>query len=296
MGRHLTFTVTTRNAAGAHVDADAAPAYRVYENQSAETLMTGNMAAFDDPNTTGFYAATISLSGANGFEAFRIYTIYVTAAIAGVTANKSFNFVCLRSETVQELATGPVSNTEVLGVVNQRLNRQETSVDRELRAALKRITGALDCLQEVEEVTLPVGQQHINLPADFKRLTAVEVAGRELAPMERAEALEYAFDGAQGMPGLYSIWKDRMDFDAAPRADTPVRLSFITYHPGDVAAILLGDEFREAVYALTASNVAANLGGLDGLADFWLGRYHQEMSVLARNERVPVASVRYRDL
>lgn len=89
----LTFPVNTHDASsGAATDADAVPAYRVYEDETATAILTGNMAKLDDTNTTGFYTEQITLSAANGFEKGKCYTIYISAAVDSVTGTKSHTF------------------------------------------------------------------------------------------------------------------------------------------------------------------------------------------------------------
>lgn len=89
----LTFTVTThRFDTGALTDADAVPAYRVYEDETGAAILTGNMAKLDDANTTGFYSEQLTLSAANGFEAGKSYAVYVTAAVNSVTGGQSGGF------------------------------------------------------------------------------------------------------------------------------------------------------------------------------------------------------------
>jgi hypothetical protein len=89
----LTFTaITHRFDTGALTDADAVPAYRIYEDETGTAILTGNTAKLDDASTTGFYSEQITLSAANGFEAGKSYSIYVTAAVNSVTGGQTFNF------------------------------------------------------------------------------------------------------------------------------------------------------------------------------------------------------------
>ncbi len=62
-------------------DADAVPAYRIYEDENSTAILTGNMAKLDDANTTGFYTELIECTAANGFEAGKTYTVYITATV-----------------------------------------------------------------------------------------------------------------------------------------------------------------------------------------------------------------------
>lgn len=89
----LTFpAITHRFDTGALTDADAVPAYRVYEDETSTAILTGNMAKLDDANTTGFYTEAITLSAANGFEKGKCYTIYITATVNSVTGGSFHTF------------------------------------------------------------------------------------------------------------------------------------------------------------------------------------------------------------
>lgn len=75
-----TFSPTTNEPA----DADGAPAYRVYEDETATPILTGTMATLDAANTDGFYSEQITLSAANGLESGKSYTIRIFATVGGV--------------------------------------------------------------------------------------------------------------------------------------------------------------------------------------------------------------------
>jgi hypothetical protein len=94
----LTFPVMThRFSTGVLTDADAVPAYRVYEDETSTAILTGNMAKLDDANTTGFYSEAITLSAANGFEKGKCYTVYITATTDSV-AQGYFHTFQVRAE------------------------------------------------------------------------------------------------------------------------------------------------------------------------------------------------------
>lgn len=75
-----TFSPTTNEPA----DADGAPTYRVYEDETTAPILTGTMAALDAANTDGFYSEQITLSAANGLESGKSYTIRIFATVGGV--------------------------------------------------------------------------------------------------------------------------------------------------------------------------------------------------------------------
>lgn len=93
IGDNLVFTVTTHLASsGALTDADAVPAYRVYEDETGTAILTGNMAKLDDANTTGFYSESLACTSGNGFENGKSYSVYISAAVSSVTGAISYGF------------------------------------------------------------------------------------------------------------------------------------------------------------------------------------------------------------
>jgi hypothetical protein len=82
---NLKFYAQTSSSTGAAVDADSAPGYRVYEDQTGSALVTGSMAQLDSGNTDGFYSAAIDLTPANGFERGKSYVVRFSAPVSSVT-------------------------------------------------------------------------------------------------------------------------------------------------------------------------------------------------------------------
>lgn len=79
----ITFVCNThKNDASA--DADSAPSYRVYEDETATPILTGSLATLDASNTDGFYSEQITASTANGFEYGKCYTIRIAATVDAV--------------------------------------------------------------------------------------------------------------------------------------------------------------------------------------------------------------------
>jgi hypothetical protein len=84
----LTFSVNTHRVdTGAAADADSAPTYRVYEDETGTPILTGTMALLDDANTLGQYSEQITLSAANGLERGKCYTIRIAATVNSVAGS-----------------------------------------------------------------------------------------------------------------------------------------------------------------------------------------------------------------
>jgi len=93
IGDNLVFSICCHDPdTGVLTDADAAPTYRIYEDETATAILTGTMAKLDDANTTGFYTELIACTAANGFEDGKTYTVYIEATVDGDTGGICFSF------------------------------------------------------------------------------------------------------------------------------------------------------------------------------------------------------------
>ena len=93
IGDYFTFSVTTHDPdTGVLTDADAVPAYRIYEDEIAVPILTGNMAKLDDVGTTGFYTERIACTSANGFEDGKSYNIDIVATVDGDQGGITYAF------------------------------------------------------------------------------------------------------------------------------------------------------------------------------------------------------------
>jgi len=91
IGDNLVFSICTHDPdTGVLTDADAAPAYRVYEDETAVAILTGTMDKLDDANTTGFYSEILACTALAGFEDGKTYTIYIAATVDGDTGGISY--------------------------------------------------------------------------------------------------------------------------------------------------------------------------------------------------------------
>ena len=93
LGGPLTFSICTHDPdTGVLTDADALPAYRLYEELTAVPILTGTMSKLDDAGTTGFYVEQIDCTVANGFEVGKGYTIYIVATVNLDTGGIPYSF------------------------------------------------------------------------------------------------------------------------------------------------------------------------------------------------------------
>lgn len=89
----LVFSICSHDPdTGILTDADSAPSYRLYEDETATPILTGTMAKLDDANTTGLYTELIACTRANGFEDSKTYTIYIEAMVDSDTGGICYAF------------------------------------------------------------------------------------------------------------------------------------------------------------------------------------------------------------
>jgi hypothetical protein len=105
LNENLTFSITTHDPdTGVLTDADAAPTYRIYEEDTEIAILSGSMDLFDGLNTTGFYLKKIAITTANRFATRKSYTIYITAIVQGDIGGISYAFRVANDIQANEIA------------------------------------------------------------------------------------------------------------------------------------------------------------------------------------------------
>ena len=136
IGDNLVFSVCTHDPdTGALTDADAAPAYRIYEDETATAILSGTMAILDTGNTTGFYTEIIACTTANGFEDGKTYSIYISATVDSDTGGICYGFRAVTAiATLMTSASITVTGPVVTGgdVTTYRGDSYSAGDDREL--------------------------------------------------------------------------------------------------------------------------------------------------------------------
>lgn len=101
LGDSLTFSICTHDPdTGELTDADSAPTYRVYEDETATPILTGTMTTLDAANTIGFYSEQVAGTTANGFEVGKSYTVYIEATVDGDTGGISYGFTVVSAANI----------------------------------------------------------------------------------------------------------------------------------------------------------------------------------------------------
>ena len=143
---YVTFPCNTHTAStGAATDADSAPTYRVYEDETATPILTGSMALLDSSNTAGFYSERIQLTAGNGFEAGKSYTIYISATVDSVVGTMSHTLQILAQVDVAAIEGSDPSDTILASVTDD-----STQIDGSSVNSVAGLIGALNDLSAAE--------------------------------------------------------------------------------------------------------------------------------------------------
>ena len=147
IGDYLTFSVCCHDPDTAVLtDADAAPIYRIYEDETAVPILTGTMAILDNANTTGFYTERVACTAANGFEDGKSYTIYISATVDGATGGICYGFRAISEAAGAGAISKTITITDNLGAV---LDGAEVWVTTDLAGTHTVANGVSDALGHI---------------------------------------------------------------------------------------------------------------------------------------------------
>jgi hypothetical protein len=191
LNESFVFTVCTHDPdTGVLTDADAVPAYRIYEDETGTAILNDNMAKLDDDNTTGFYSEQIAATAANGFEVGKYYSIYISATVDSDTGGKSYTFRCGEPShmLIQGVAQGGTTTTVQLasGAVSSddEFNGDYIvvyDVNDSYAKALRKITDTVNSTDTVTVATLPftpaASDPYVILAADTVNANVTQVLG-----------------------------------------------------------------------------------------------------------------------
>lgn len=180
-----------------------------------------------------------------------------------------------------------ISASEILTAVNNNLERTETNIDTEIRAALKLLSSIGDFLEHKTTDTLSAGTTSINYPTDYKRLQALRLNdgstdGMPLIPITQGEyfarvANKTSADRAE--PTHYAEFYRK--FWPAPISDGnyTATLWFWRYHPDSVSTIYFTDEFEPVIFSLATFYTAAKFGVEEYMAKWRLASIDQILAL-----------------
>ena len=140
LGDNLVFSICTHDPdTWVLTDADSAPAYRIYEDETATPILTGTMAKLDDAGTTGFYTESIVCSAGNGYEVGKTYTIYIEATVDGDKGGIAYAFNVTNIRTTIGVAGAGLTN---INLPNQTMDITG-NITGNLSGSVGSVTGAV---------------------------------------------------------------------------------------------------------------------------------------------------------
>lgn len=156
IGNNLTFTVCTHDPdTGVLTDADSAPSYRVYEDETGTAIATGTMAKLDDGSTTGFYSEQLACTSGNGYEHGKSYNIYISATVDSDTGGMSYAFTAYDYLTAN---TTLIEGSDATDQIRDSVVDDATRIDA---SALNTLSGHSpdNTIADIDNVTTIEGNQ-----------------------------------------------------------------------------------------------------------------------------------------
>lgn len=286
---------TTRFDTGNATDADAVPAYRIYEDETGTAILTGNMALLDSANTAGFYSEQITLSAANGFEKGKSYAIYIAATVNSV-AGATHHTLQIEAEVDANTVSPVVSaNVTQLGGVAQSLTDLKDFADDGYDPATNKVQGVVltDTLTTYTGNTPQTGDSFTRLgaPAGASVSADIVVIDNFVDDLEsrltatRAGYLDNLSAGAAALEATAQSIKaktDQLTFTIANKVDSSIQAA------GDFAQAAADKVWSTAVRILTASTniVLAKGVGVTGFNDLSAAQVNTEVDTALADARL----------
>lgn len=240
IGDNLVFSVCTHDPdTGVLTDADAVPAYRLYEDETDPPILTGNMAKLDDDDTTGFYTELVACTSGNGFENGKSYTIYITATVDGDLGGISYGFKAYdqRKSNVIQWLSQACAAVSVNGVPEVDLTHVMGTILTEGGAG--RLAAAIIKLFDVVTPTLVASD--VMRGTDSANTTVPDAAGT-------ASGLHTTTDGK-----VDAIQTDLGNFSGRTNDQTLLDVLGVPDVAGkDLHTLLVTDRLDQATYGLSA--------------------------------------------
>lgn len=121
IGDNLVFSICCHDPdTGQLTDDDAAPTWRIYEDETGAAIANGTMAKLDDGNTLGFYTELVACTVVAGFEDRKNYTIYIEATVGGDTGG-----ICYTFRAVENSLNTAIPATPTAGSINAYVQRMK---------------------------------------------------------------------------------------------------------------------------------------------------------------------------
>lgn len=286
---------TTRFDTGNATDADAVPAYRIYEDETGTAILTGNMALLDSANTAGFYSEQITLSAANGFEKGKSYAIYIAATVNSV-AGATHHTLQIEAEVDANTVSPVVSaNVTQLGGVAQSLTDLKDFADDGYDPATNKVQGVVltDTLTTYTGNTPQTGDSFTRLgaPAGASVSADIVVIDNFVDDLEsrltatRAGYLDNLSAGAAALEATAQSIKaktDQLTFTIANKVDSSIQAA------GDFAQAAADKVWSTAARILTAGTniVLAKGTGVTGFNDLSAAQVNTEVDTALADARL----------
>ena len=198
-----------------------------------------------------------------------------------------------------------ITKAEILVVVNARLGRAETDIDEELRSALYDISGWADFLLTESDTSTVDGTASYAFPDNCKQMLWIMLDagkdGKRTDPLTKIPMEGYLTyrdnetTADEDEPEYYAIHNELIYPYPVPDAIYVMSQYYSRYHPNDLATILFGEQFREAIYEMTMVKVCEKFQLWDD-AKIHADLFSAELARLLTNIERPPSRAKYRDI
>ncbi|MBA3051880.1 hypothetical protein FP828_03575 [bacterium] len=143
-----------------------------------------------------------------------------------------------------------IEKSEILAIINSRLNRAETDIDEEIRSVLYDISTRANFINKEATADTTASTNYYAVPADFKDMTVIKAD--DATPLDKITFENFQKKIAEvtgtSEPNEYSIKNDFIWLYPNPDKVYTLTMFYSIFHPNDVDTIEFGELFRECIY------------------------------------------------
>ena len=196
-----------------------------------------------------------------------------------------------------------ITAADILGFVNAKLNRSETSIDNQLVDAVQDLSTRGDFLKASSAISAVDGTEAYTEPDRIRSIDTIKVVdsdGEEQDPLDPLTLGELrrkaAYDATEGVPAHYARFNGQIYLYPTPDESYDLTVFYYAYHAA-TTTVAFEDRFRAALTVKVVAEVARGLEMYDQ-ARYWLEVYAVEVAKLTEDSDQPDAAavVNYSDI
>ena len=193
-----------------------------------------------------------------------------------------------------------ITKADILEAVNDNLEREETTIDRQIKRVLFKVSTAGNFLAAIKSTdTIDEDTTIIDYPTDFKTLDNIRLEDEEnerftnyLTNISYTEYLSALFANSKSVPNEFAIWNKQIYFFPTPSKEFTVHLSYFKIHPADPDNIEFEDRFQSVMESGTTYEVARRFG-LTEQVNMWGSMYADDLNDVIKYQMKPIYTTKF---